>query len=72
MPIAIPTRRRAEWLVRRRPIKKHKRDRLEGAGWKVGEAADSLEPTEEEAAFVELKVALAGSLEDRRQLKKWG
>ncbi len=50
-------------------MKKNKRARLEGAGWKVGEAADFLELTKEEAAFVELKVALAGSLKSRRQRK---
>ncbi len=50
-------------------MRKDKRARLEGAGWKVGDAADFLELTKEEAAFVELKVALAGSLKSRRQRK---
>lgn len=52
-------------------MKKSKRSRLEGAGWKVGDAADFLELTKEEAAFVDLKVALAGSLRKRRQAKRW-
>ena len=52
-------------------MKKTKRARLEGAGWKVGNAADFLELTQEEAAFVALKVALASSLRKRRQAKKW-
>lgn len=52
-------------------MKKTKRARLEGAGWKVGNAADFLELTKEEAAFVALKVALASSLRKRRQAKKW-
>lgn len=52
-------------------MKKEKRARLEGAGWKVGDAADFLDLTKEEAAFVELKVALANSLKKRRQGKKW-
>ena len=52
-------------------MKKDKRARLEGAGWKVGDAAGFLELTKEEAAFVELKVALANSLKRRRQAKKW-
>ena len=36
-----------------------KRARLGSAGWKVGGAADFLDLTPEEAAFVEMKVALA-------------
>ena len=52
-------------------MKREKRARLEGAGWKVGEASDFLELTKEEAAFVDLKVALASSLKRRRQSKRW-
>jgi DNA-binding XRE family transcriptional regulator len=52
-------------------MKKENRARLERAGWKVGDAAEFLELTKEEAAFVELKVALARSLKRRRQAKKW-
>jgi hypothetical protein len=52
-------------------MKKSKLVRLEGAGWSVGGAAEFLELTKEEAAFVELKVALASSLKKRRQAKKW-
>jgi len=52
-------------------MKKSKRARLEGAGWKVGDAKDFLDLTKEETAFVELKVALATSLRKRRQAKKW-
>ena len=52
-------------------MKKEKRARLEGAGWKTGDAGDFLELTDEETAFVELKVALATSLKKRRQSKKW-
>jgi len=52
-------------------MKKEKRARLERAGWKVGDAAEFLELTKEEAAYVELKVALAKSLKKRRQAKKW-
>ena len=43
-----------------------KRRKLERAGWKVGSAAELLGLTEQEALFVELKVALARSLRDRR------
>jgi len=52
-------------------MKKDKRARLEEAGWKVGDTAEFLELTREEAAFVELKVALASSLKKRRQARKW-
>lgn len=52
-------------------MKKEKRARLERAGWKVGDTAEFLELTKEEAAYVELKVALARSLKKRRQAKKW-
>jgi len=52
-------------------MKKDKRARLEEAGWKVGDTSEFLELTREEAAFVELKVALASSLKKRRQARKW-
>jgi len=49
----------------------NKKDRLEGAGWRVGNAADFLELTREEAAFVELKLALARFLRDVRVQQGW-
>jgi len=52
-------------------MKNEKRARLEKKGWKVGSAADFLELSKEEAAFVELKIALAQSLKKRRQAKRW-
>lgn len=52
-------------------MKNDKRARLEKKGWKVGDAADFLELSKEEAAFVELKLALSRSLKKRRQTKKW-
>ena len=45
---------------------KAKQDRLAAAGWRSGDAADFLELTEEEAAFVELKLALAEYLRELR------
>lgn len=48
-------------------MNKDKRERLEAGGWRVGDAADFLGLTPEEAAFVELKVALAIHL---RQIRK--
>ena len=44
-----------------------KRGRLEQAGWTVGSAPDFLGLSEEEAAFVELKLALSRSLRERRR-----
>jgi len=48
-----------------------KHDRLAGAGWRSGDAADFLELTEEEAAFVELKLALAEYLRELRARNSW-
>lgn len=45
---------------------KTKRKRLEAAGWRVGSAEEFLGLTEEEAAFVDLKLALSTELRDRR------
>lgn len=50
---------------------KTKRTRLETAGWRVGDAPDFLELTAEEAAFVELKLALADYLRDIRVQHGW-
>jgi DNA-binding XRE family transcriptional regulator len=46
-----------------RPAKKK---RLAARGWAVGDAREFLGLTEEEAAFVELKLALADKLKKRR------
>lgn len=46
-----------------------KRRHLEQAGWRVGDAADFLELTPEEAALVEIKAALSQDLQRRRQAK---
>jgi predicted XRE-type DNA-binding protein len=43
-----------------------KRKRLESAGWKVAGASEFLGLTEEEAAVVELKLALAIAVRQRR------
>jgi len=44
-----------------------KKRRLEKAGWRVGDAADFLELSPEEAEFVELKLALAQGLREQRE-----
>jgi len=50
---------------------KAKHDRLAAAGWNSGDAADFLELSAEEAAFVELKLALADYLRDLRTRNAW-
>ena len=46
-----------------------KRKRLEAKGWKIGTAAEFLNLSPEEAAYVELKLALSRSLQERRRKK---
>ena len=53
------------------PMQKIKKDRLGSAGWRVGEAADFLELSAEEVAFVELKLALADYLRQVRTDRGW-
>jgi DNA-binding XRE family transcriptional regulator len=48
-----------------------KKKRLAAAGWRSGDAADFLGLTEEGAAFVELKLALAGYLRELRAQNSW-
>lgn len=43
-----------------------KRKRLEAAGWRVGDATDFLRLSPEEAALVEMRLALSRSLRERR------
>lgn len=45
---------------------RNKRARLEAHGWRFGGAVDFLALTPEEAALVETKLALSGSVRDRR------
>lgn len=44
-----------------------KKRRVEAKGWKVGSAQEFLRLTDEEAAYIELKLRLAASLRERRQ-----
>jgi DNA-binding XRE family transcriptional regulator len=48
-------------------MKASKRKRLMACGWAVGDARDFLNLSEEEAAFVELKLTLAETLRQRRR-----
>jgi len=51
-------------------MKRSKKDRLEAAGWHVGTAQEFLGLTQEEAAFVEMKLALSESVRRRRQARR--
>jgi DNA-binding XRE family transcriptional regulator len=46
---------------------KDKQERLEAEGWRVGTVADFLQLTLEEAALIEIKLALSKNLKQRRQ-----
>jgi len=47
-----------------------KKKRLENSGWKIGDARDFLELSEEEAAYIDLKLAFSKSLRERRKRNK--
>jgi DNA-binding XRE family transcriptional regulator len=51
-------------------MKRDKKARLEAAGWKVGDAAEFLELSEEERAFVETRLALAQGVQERRRRQR--
>ena len=48
----------------------HKKNRLTANGWTVGDADEFLGLTPEEAAYVELKLALSDHLKQQRQQRK--
>ncbi len=48
-------------------MRKDKRRRLERTGWKIGDAADFLELSDEERRFIETKLALATGLRRLRE-----
>ncbi len=50
-------------------MKKTKKEKLKNAGWRLGSTAEFLELSPEEAAFIELKLALANYLRRRREMK---
>jgi DNA-binding XRE family transcriptional regulator len=51
-------------------MKTAKRKRLEAKGWKVGTAREFLNLSPEEAAYVELKLALSKNLQEYRREKR--
>lgn len=46
------------------------RERLEAAGWKVGDAQEFLGLSDEEMAYIDLRIALGNALRDRRRAAK--
>jgi DNA-binding XRE family transcriptional regulator len=52
-------------------MKAQKKKRIEAAGWRTGSVAEFLELTPEEAAFVELKLALADLFKQLRAKNRW-
>src|SRR5579863_1391495 len=51
-------------------MEKRKRRRLEGAGWRVGSTDDFLGLSDEEAALVEVKLALASAVRKQRSRRR--
>lgn len=51
-------------------MREEKRRRLEAKGWKVGGAQEFLRLSDEEAAYIDLKIRLATSLRERRQRRQ--
>ena len=51
-------------------MRDEKRRRLEARGWKVGSAREFLGLTDEEAAYIDLKLRLATGLRQRRQHRR--
>lgn len=47
-----------------------KRKRLEAKGWKIGSAAELLELTPEEEAYIEIRLRLAKGLKQRRARRR--
>lgn len=50
-------------------MKSSKQHNFKAKGWKIGNATDFLELTDEEAAYIELKLKLASCLKDTRTKK---
>ena len=52
-------------------MRETKKKRLEAAGWRVGDPAEFLRLSPEEASYVELKLALADYLRSLRSRRRW-
>ena len=51
-------------------MKKGKQARLEAKGWRVGSASEFLNLSPEESAYLEMKLELSRTLQDRRKRKR--
>jgi DNA-binding transcriptional regulator YiaG len=51
-------------------MEKNKQKKLEATGWKIGNVTDFLELSEEESAYIELKLSLSKNLKKRRRSLK--
>lgn len=51
-------------------MEKSKKAKLKSKGWKVGSTQDFLGLSEEEVAYIELKLALSQNLKERRRRKR--
>ena len=51
-------------------MRKIKKERLEAQGWKVGSASEFLNLSPEEAAYLEMKLSLSRTLQQRRRQKR--
>ena len=51
-------------------MKQSKKTKLERKGWKVGSAQEFLDLSDEETAYIEMKLALSEKLRQRRQRRK--
>ncbi len=51
-------------------MKKTKQKRLEKAGWRIGTVAEFLDFTPQESAYLELKLELSKTLNERRRQRK--
>jgi DNA-binding XRE family transcriptional regulator len=49
---------------------KRKKDKLAKKGWKTGSVAEFLDLSDEESAYIEMKLALSEKLRERRRRKK--
>jgi len=51
-------------------MKKSKREKLEAFGWKVGDTKEFLRLSDEEMAYIEIKIALSNRVRELRQKRK--
>lgn len=50
-------------------MKKEKRERLEKAGWRVGDTREFLKLTDADSALIDIRLALAQALKERRAVR---